>query len=107
MVQFLTALARAHSDRTFARFNHGEDAVQERFYEAVGGKPGGFAPRLRAAERALKRLPNYRSYLACGGAHCALPTEELYSLTVGGVRLRDWVADLASGRDVACPLCRG
>jgi hypothetical protein len=107
MTQFLTALAGAHPHRTFARFNHAEDAVQERFYEAVGGKPGGFAPRLAAAERTLKRLPNYRSYLACGSNHCALPTPEFYSLRVGGVPLRDWVADLAAGRNVGCPTCRG
>jgi hypothetical protein len=90
---------------TFARFNHASDGVQESFYAAVGGKPGGFEPRLRAAERTLKRLPNYRSYLACGSNHCALPTDEFYSLRVGGVRLRDWVADLARGRDVRCPTC--
>jgi hypothetical protein len=107
MVQFLTALARAHPGRTFARFNHRNDAVQERFYEAVGGEFDGFPPRLAAAERALKRLPNYRSYLACGFNHCALPTHEFYSLSVGGVRLRDWVADLAAGRDVSCPTCPG
>ena len=58
MVQFLTALARAHPARTFARFNHAADGVQERFYEAVGGKAGGFAPRLALAERTLKRLPS-------------------------------------------------
>lgn len=106
MVQFLTALARAHPNRTFARFNHAEDEVQERFYRAVGGKPGGFAPRLAAAERTLKKLRNYRSYLACGFGHCALPTAEFYSLRVDGVRLRDWVAGLAAGRDVGCPVCR-
>jgi pectinacetylesterase len=107
MVQFLTALARAHPQRTFARFNHADDSIQQRFYEAVGGEFDGFPPRLLAAERALKRLPNYRSYLACGFNHCALPTDEFYSLRVDGVRLRDWVADLASGRDVKCPTCRG
>ena len=107
MVQFLTALARAHPGRTFARFNHRNDAVQERFYEAVGGEFDGFPPRLAAAERALKRLPNYRSYLACGFNHCALPTREFYSLRVGGIRLRDWVADLATGRNVSCPTCPG
>jgi hypothetical protein len=107
MVEFLRGLARAHPDRTFARFNHVRDGVQERFYSAVGADPTGFAPRLRAAERALKRLPNYRSYLACGTEHCAFQGGEFYSLRVGGVRLRDWVADLAAGRDVDCPECRG
>jgi hypothetical protein len=67
----------------------------------------GFAPRRAAAERTLERLPNYRSYLACGSDHCALPTPEFSSLRVGGVRLRDWVADLAAGRNVGCPTCRG
>jgi dienelactone hydrolase len=105
MTEFLTRLARAHPGVTFARFNHADDAVQERFYEAVGGKPGGFAPRLRAAEQTLRRLPNYRSYLACGMNHCALPTSEFFSLRVDGVSLRDWVADLAQGRNVRCPTC--
>jgi hypothetical protein len=104
-VEFLSRLARAHPNVTFARFNHAADQVQERFYEAVGGKPGGFEPRLRVAERTLKRLPNYRSYLACGSNHCALPTPEFYSLRVAGVSLRDWVADLAAGRNVSCPTC--
>jgi hypothetical protein len=38
MVHFVTALARAHPKQTFARFNHAEDNVQERFYRAVGGR---------------------------------------------------------------------
>jgi hypothetical protein len=106
MTQFEQALARAHPKRVFARFNHAEDNVQQQFYLAVGGRPGGFAPRLATAERTLKKLKNYRSYLACGTRHCALPTSEFYSLRVGGVRLRDWVADLAAGRNVGCPICR-
>jgi hypothetical protein len=96
MVEFLTKLARAHPDVTVARFNHASDEVQERFYEAVGGARGGFEPRLRR---------NYRSYLACGYGHCAFPSPEFYSLEVGGVSLRDWVADIAAGKDVDCPLC--
>jgi hypothetical protein len=105
MTEFVTRVARAHRNVTFARFNHAADAVQQQFYAAVGGKPGGFQPRLRTAERSLKRLPNYRSFLACGTNHCALPTSEFYALRVGGVSLRDWVADLANGRDVSCPTC--
>ncbi len=105
MVQFLTRLARANPRRTFARFNHARDGVQEIFYRAVGGDPAQFPGRLRAAERTLKRLRNYRSFLACGSRHCALPTDEFYSLQVGGVRLRNWVADLAAGRHVSCPSC--
>jgi Pectinacetylesterase len=105
MVDFLTALAHAHPTRMFARFNHAEDNVQERFYAAVGGNPADFPRRLREAERTLKRLPNYRSYLACGFEHCAFVGDEFYSLRVDRVSLRDWVADLARGADVRCPAC--
>jgi hypothetical protein len=107
MEEFVTRLARAYPDVTFARFNHAADGVQQQFYEAVGGDPVRFEPQLRAVERGLKQLPNYRSYLACGARHCALPTDEFSSLAVEGVLLRDWVSDLAVGRDVECPECRG
>lgn len=106
MVEFLTALAKRYPERTFARFNHAQDGVRVQFYEAVGGRPNDFAPRLRAAERALKRLPNYRSFLACGSEHCAFDRFTFYSVETGGVRLRDWVADLSAGKDVECPGCR-
>jgi hypothetical protein len=62
---------------------------------------------LRGVERRLKELPNYRSFLACGSEHCSFQTPEFASLTVDGVRLADWVLDLAEGRDVECPECGG
>jgi hypothetical protein len=106
MVEFLSALAEQHQEQTFARFNHARDFVQEQFYVAVGGGPNGFAPRLRAAEQELKKLPNYRSFLACGSEHCAFDRDLFYSVEAGGVRLRDWLADLEEGEDVDCPECR-
>jgi hypothetical protein len=105
MEEFESRLARAYPKITFARFNHASDDVQQAFYEAVGGNPADFPPQLRAVEARLKRLPNYRSYLACGDGHCALPSPEFSSLRVDGVSLRDWVADLAAGKDVSCPTC--
>jgi Pectinacetylesterase len=107
MEEFVTRLTRAHPDVTFARFNYAADQVQASFYEAVGGRPADFEGRLRAVEERLKRLPNYRSYLACGTLHCAFPSPEFSTLRVKGVTLRDWVHDLAEGRDVACPTCSG
>jgi len=107
MTEFLTALAKQHPERTFARFNHARDGVQIQFYKAIGGKPKDFAPRLRAAEQALKELPNYRSFLACGSEHCSFVRDEFYSERTAGTRLRDWVADLAAGNNVKCPECRG
>jgi alpha-beta hydrolase superfamily lysophospholipase len=106
MVEYLRALAKRYPRRTFARFNYASDDVQERFYVAVGGQAGGFEPRLRRAEAQLKRLRNYRSYLACGGDHCVTPLDRFFTLTVGGIRVRDWVQRLAAGENVGCPTCR-
>ena len=106
MTDFVTALAKRYPNRTFGRFNHATDNVQIQFYRAVGGRASDFAPRLRAAERALKKQPNYRSFLACGSEHCSFDRSTFYTTTVGGARLRDWVADLAAGKDVDCPECR-
>ena len=106
MVEYLTALARHYPGRTFARFNHASDNVQEAFYGAVGGDERRFEQGLRAAETKLKRVPNYRSYLACGDEHCSLPTPSFYATRVDGVPLHTWTARLAAGRDVSCPSCR-
>jgi hypothetical protein len=59
----------------------------------------------RRAEAELRRLPNYRSYLACGGDHCVLPRDTFFTVRAGGVPVRDWVQRLATGRNVGCPIC--
>ena len=99
-VEFIRGLASAHPQHTFARINYVSDAEQQRFYSAVGGDPAGFSPRLRAAEQELTRLPNYRSFLVDGSSHCVLDREAFYELSLNGTRVRDWLADLAAGRDV-------
>jgi hypothetical protein len=106
MAEFLTALAKRYPRQTFARYNHAADGVQKAFYGAVGGDAADFPQKLREAETALKKLPNYRSYLACGSAHCSFDRPSFYTESTDGVRLRNWVANLASGKDVTCPACR-
>jgi Pectinacetylesterase len=101
----MRGLAEDHPRATLARFNYAADAVQRRFDAAVQPAATPLERRLRASEERLKQLPNYRSYLACGTEHCVLPDDAFYSLAVDGVRVRDWAADLAAGRDVGCPTC--
>jgi Pectinacetylesterase len=103
--QFVRRLARAYPDAAFARFNHVRDPELTALYLRFGGDAATFEPTLREVERWLKRIPNYRSYLACGRFHCAFDDESFFTTETGGVRLRDWVQDLAAGRDVDCPEC--
>ena len=80
------------------------DDVQERY--DVTGERRSFEQRLRAAEARLKRLPNYRSYLARGGGQCVLPQHRFFTLRVAGIRFRDW-ARTWRRKNVGCPTCRG
>ena len=63
-------------------------------------------PRTRSGRRgSLATIrassPNFRSCLLEGSAHCALPRPDFYTLSSGGVGLRDWVAAQAAGDPVA------
>jgi hypothetical protein len=101
MQRYLTAVAGAYPDQTFAMFNYAADSVQERFYVAVGGRPGDFASQLAGALAGIhSAAPNFRSYTAGGSQHCVLPFDRFYTLTVAGAPLRNWVAALAEGQPV-------
>jgi hypothetical protein len=75
--------------------------VQRRFYEAGGGSPEDFGRALLGNLAAIRASsPNFHSCLLEGSEHCALPRPEFYTLTSGGVWLRDWVAAQAEGKPV-------
>jgi hypothetical protein len=103
MTAWYRALAAHYPRQRFAQVNFLHDAVQRGFYEALGGRPHGFERDLVASLTEIQRgAPrNFRSYLADGPDHCVLETPTFHLLEVGGVALRDWVADLAAGRRVA------
>jgi Pectinacetylesterase len=99
--RFYQAVASYYRRASFAQVNFAEDAVQRRFYEAGGGSPDSFGRALEGNLAAIRASsPNFRSCLLEGSAHCALPRPEFYTLTSGGVWLRDWVAAQAEGKPV-------
>jgi Pectinacetylesterase len=99
--RFYQAVAGHYPRASFAQVNYAEDAVQRRFYEAGGGSPEDFRRALLGNLAAIRASsPNFRSCLLEGSEHCALPRPEFYTLTSGGVWLRDWVAAQAEGKPV-------
>ncbi len=48
---------------------------------------------------------NFASYTQGGDLHCITPYPEFYTYSVGDVRLRNWVADLAAGQSVETVAC--
>jgi hypothetical protein len=101
MSDYYAAIARRYPRVTFAQINHAADAVQTRYFAALGGRPQAFPAALMRSLRAIHRgAPNFRSIVLPGRGHCVLPTTAFTDRTVDGVRLRDWVARLVAGRPV-------
>jgi Pectinacetylesterase len=106
MISFMAHLVSRYPRVRFARFDWADDAVQQRFYAAVGGNPADFHRALAGAEAEVKaRSPGYRSYTACGTSHIVLSVPAFFTLATRGVAVRDWVAALAKGRDVLSVSC--
>jgi hypothetical protein len=101
MPRFYQAVAGHYPRASLAQVNFADDAVQRRFHEAAGGQPETFRRTLLGNLAAIRATtPTFRSCLLEGSAHCALPRPDFYTLTSGGVWLRDWVAAQAEGKPV-------
>ena len=47
-------------------------------------------------DEVIEQADNFRSYTAEGNHHCMLETTKFYNEENNGIRIRDWVADLAN-----------
>ena len=100
--------AEAHPDITFARFDYSADPAQWRFLSGNSEYDTLLGNMLANNDDIRDAVPNFRAYIAEGEAHTVMQKPEFYTLTSSGVRLVDWVAQLASGEpvdDVLCEAC--
>src|SRR6266508_6109215 len=102
MPRFYDAVAANYPAVRFSQVNFAGDAVQRAYHREAGGRPRDFGRALLGNLDAIRAgAPNFRSFLLDGSDHCTLPRGGFYSFHRGPVALRDWVAALAAGRDVA------
>lgn len=102
-----TAIANYYPDYTFSQFNTVRDEVQVFFtYPDGSGSAEDWAKLLDAHLAVLKSdAPNYRAFTPGGDLHCVTPRAEFYTYAIDGVRFRDWVTDMAAGKDVPTLYC--
>jgi hypothetical protein len=74
--------------------------------KTVLGKSGILAQHPHVS-RVAGAAGNYRYFLMAGGRHVTIYRGGFYAEEAGGVRFRDWVADLADGRAVESVRCAG
>ncbi len=104
------AAATAHPDILFAEFDAAEDDVQKRFLALSGAKDVKLQEALEANHADIRAAaPNFRAFITGGESHTILRRPEFYTYAADGVRIRDWVVDLAAFKpvdDITCSDCR-
>lgn len=101
MARFYTAVANYYPEYTFSQFNTMRDRVQVFYSLGENGDPATWTALLETHLGELQEnAPNYRSFTAGGDLHCVTPRQSFYTYAIDGIRLRDWVADMARGYEV-------
>jgi hypothetical protein len=101
MARYYSIVASYYRRHVFSQFAYARDAVQTRYYVALGGRAEDFPSALAQSLAEIRRAAtNFHSYVAPGDSHCVLPLSRFYDTSVGGVPLRRWVAAVAGGRAV-------
>ncbi len=91
-----------------AQFNRSDDAVILGYARVASPQATSLAPLLaRALAQLHAKVPSLRTYTASGTEHTVLESDALYSLSVSGVTLRQWLADRIAGHDVSDVTCDG
>lgn len=101
---YLVAAAR-HPGIRFHQFNGAYDWAQQLFLRLLGSEEFVY-PLLVANLADLKKaLPHFSSYTVAGEFHTILRFDEMYQFETAGVRVVDWIRDIASGKPVADVSC--
>ena len=107
---FYVAAGRHTPNLRLSQINFHADEVQLSFLrlEGVDGVP--LVELLDAnLEEVSEALPTFRSYMIQGDTHGIVRSNGFYETEVDGVRLRDWLAGLIAGEEIAtitCEECR-
>jgi hypothetical protein len=102
--------ARHDPKIVLARHDYAYDDHQAEWYPRLGMPTADILARIDANEKQIEHAGvKLLSYIAPGDDHTALTEDELYTETVNGEKLVDWVRKLAAGKpvhDVHCKDCR-
>ncbi len=100
------AAANYFPDQVYAQYNTAYDENQEFYYVAMGGNEEDWHDLMLENIAAIEAgAPTFRYFINWGELHGVLPYPEFYTYQTNGVRVRDWIADLAVGRDVPSVMC--
>jgi hypothetical protein len=98
--------AKAYNGGTISEFGTSYDLLESVTYQIMGGTLTDWHSKMETHLKDVSsQVPSFRYLVAQGTAHIVLNQPEFYDYAVNGIRLRDWVDDLANGRDVQSSQC--
>jgi hypothetical protein len=90
----------------FAQYDAAEDKTQKAFLSLGDQEPVSLLSLIEANQTEIRNgVRNFRSYIAGGDLHTILYRPEFYAYHVNGTLVRDWVASLVNGEEVADVQC--
>lgn len=104
---FYMESASAYPEVSFTQFNSSADQTQVFFLSLIGVTNTPLLGLLEAnyADIEAADADNFSAYTSWGDVHCITPSDAFYDYQVNGVRLADWVAELAAGEEVESVTC--
>lgn len=98
--------AKYYPTGTIAEFGTSYDLLESITYQIMGGTLADWHDKMETHLQDVSgQAPTFRYLVAQGTNHIVLNQPSFYSYQVNGTSLRDWVADLAAGQDVASSQC--
>ena len=91
----------ANKSITFAQFNNSADSLQVFSLKAFGVETPLSELLKKSYAEIQSAVPRFHAFTAPGTLHVVLSRADFYTITVERRRLRDWVAELASGKTPA------
>lgn len=104
----LTELDASYPNGVLAELGSAHDMLQTITYSIMGGPAADWPGKVEEhLANVSKKASSFRYMLASGSSHIILDQDEFYYSQVDGTTARDWVADLAEGKDVSSYHCSG
>jgi hypothetical protein len=94
-----------YPESRFAIYTQALDLFQIAFFSLSGGSPSSWSVLRDALIERLMSLPNLRTFVSGGFTHVALLNERVYTVSAGGISLRDWIAALLAGDSIDSVFC--
>lgn len=107
MSYLYVSAANYHSNQLFSQYNTLFDETQVFYYQAMGGSSSAdWSKKMVASvDTIIKQAPTFRAFMLDGKKHCILPYKELYTYSVNGVKLVDWLTDMVNDKPIQTQRC--